>query len=692
MKKFMIKRKATLVLLFIFFYNISLNAQSWTKIDSPTQDNIHTIYFVNENTGFIGDDYNIYKTTDGGSHWKEVSAPYIVHEGISAIFFPNDMIGFAVGPPAGIGQENIILKTVDGGDNWTKLNAVSAGKVIPVMRLLCVFFINANVGYISGFNMWGSSIYKTTDGGVTWNKSYYYYKADYINSIYFYNNNIGYSVGGMGEYSRRFIVKTNDAGSNWNIQANNNNNKGCLHSIVGITSTSAISVGDHGAILRTTDGGNDWNTISAGTNNKLNCVCFASSNEGYIAGNGGVILKTTNAGISWNNMNSGISNNLYSICFPSSTIGYAAGEKGVILKYGFTSGNQPNNAHSNEHQPSSDERQITVNQMPSSFFANWYSTDGNNVWAYGITKNYFRTNDIFYNYDGIYKSNDNVYTIKISSGSDYRTYYVKDIGSDYIKIGGSNGQFTLFKSNTNLSNSEHSNGHQPSSDERQITVYGGGGTTGTFTDPRDGKTYKWVKIGEQVWMAENLNYTGCGTHITDDDEWYHNLDYDGWCYYDNNENYADTYGVLYQWKAAKTACPVGWHLPTDEEWTQLVNYLRENGFAYDSYDGIVDRFGIAKSLAADNGWSISDKPGAVGNSDFPAFRNKSGFSALPGGIRSCFSYFRELGDYGYWWSATESSSDSAYSRCIYYNYNAVYHDDYDNIIMLYGLSVRCVRD
>lgn len=223
-----------------------------------------------------------------------------------------------------------------------------------------------------------------------------------------------------------------------------------------------------------------------------------------------------------------------------------------------------------------------------------------------------------------------------------------------------------------------SNGDDPSTGEK-----------GTFKDNRDGKTYKWVKIGKQVWMAENLNYTGSGTHITDDDEWPKNSNYDGWCYYENNENYSNTYGVLYQWEAAKIACPVGWHLPTDEEWTQLENYLKENGF---SYDGVVGGKGIAKSLAADSGWSISDEPGAVGNSDFPAFRNKTGFSALPGGARGDNSgVFHFAGTSGGWWSATEANSTSAWIRFMDY-YTGGADLNRNSSLKSDGFSVRCVRD
>ena len=81
--------------------------------------------------------------------------------------------------------------------------------------------------------------------------------------------------------------------------------------------------------------------------------------------------------------------------------------------------------------------------------------------------------------------------------------------------------------------------------------------TGTFTDSRDGKTYKYVTIGKQVWMAENLAYAPSSGNY--------------WAYHNNSSNVAK-YGYLYDWQTSKNVCPTGWHLPTDEEWQELIDF------------------------------------------------------------------------------------------------------------------------
>lgn len=194
---------------------------------------------------------------------------------------------------------------------------------------------------------------------------------------------------------------------------------------------------------------------------------------------------------------------------------------------------------------------------------------------------------------------------------------------------------------------------------------------GSFTDTRDNKTYKTVKIGTQEWMAENLAYkTSSGS----------------WAYKDD-ESYVETYGLLYSWEAAEAACPDGWHLPTDVEWTELSDYLIEKGYGFEG-SGI----DIAKSLAAKTNWEYSGitRTGTPGNDTVS--NNSSGFSGLPSGygeIRSGSFYY--IGEQTSWWCATELSASRTWLRNLSYSHdflNRLYNNHYDEK----SYSVRCVRD
>ena len=238
----------------------------------------------------------------------------------------------------------------------------------------------------------------------------------------------------------------------------------------------------------------------------------------------------------------------------------------------------------------------------------------------------------------------------------------------------------------------------------------------TFTDNRDGKVYKTVTIGEQVWMAENLAYlpsvvgpaTGSEDAGNETVAFYYVYGYDGTdvAAAKATANY-QTYGVLYNWKAAMNGaassdsnpsgvqgvCPEGWHLPSDAEWTQLETYLANNGYNYDgSTGGDFIRAKIAISLASANGWNSSTNPGAIGNTNtaYDAYRNKSGFSALPGGYRTYSGPFNNVGIFGNWWSSTQSDTSIAWSRLLYYNSDYVSRYHYLN--KGNGFSVRCLRD
>jgi len=204
----------------------------------------------------------------------------------------------------------------------------------------------------------------------------------------------------------------------------------------------------------------------------------------------------------------------------------------------------------------------------------------------------------------------------------------------------------------------------------------------------DNKSYKTVKIGNQIWMAENLAYLPAVSPPTTGSSTNPNYYVDGYTGTDvatakQQANYK-TYGVLYNWPAAKAVCPSGWHLPTDTEWTALEDYLIANGYIY---DGTTTGNKIAKSLAATTHWNTSSNTGAIGNN--LSLNNKSGFSALPGGYRNYEGAFSGVGESGYWWSPTEASTSNAWSRHLHVNFSFIFTYSFNKV---YGYSVRCVKD
>jgi uncharacterized protein (TIGR02145 family) len=210
----------------------------------------------------------------------------------------------------------------------------------------------------------------------------------------------------------------------------------------------------------------------------------------------------------------------------------------------------------------------------------------------------------------------------------------------------------------------------------------------------DGNVYTEIKIGKQVWMVENLRTTKFNDgssiiNITSEEQW-NDASRPGYCWYDNDIDNKNTYGALYNWYAVESGilCPKGWHVPSDAEWTQLEEYLIANGY---NYDGTTTSNKIAISLANAKGWFASDDVGAIGNTNtaYDAFRNKSGFSALPGGYRLSNGAFFNIGSNGHWWCSTQYNTLYAWYRYLYYDYSVVSRYYYNKES---GFSVRCMRD
>ena len=194
-----------------------------------------------------------------------------------------------------------------------------------------------------------------------------------------------------------------------------------------------------------------------------------------------------------------------------------------------------------------------------------------------------------------------------------------------------------------------------------------------FTDSRDGKTYKKVTIGSQTWMAENLNFAAEGSKCGDENN----------RLADNNTAYCDEYGRLYDWNTAMKACPSGWHLPSDNEWTELMNFLVSNKeeVRYEEYEETGEKFcsNAGKYLKSKSGWR-SDRNGT----------DEFGFSALPGGDGYSHGQFSSVGDDGNWWSAYDYEGHSNYA-CIW----TIHNDNnirWGNMYKSSLNSIRCIQN
>ena len=208
--------------------------------------------------------------------------------------------------------------------------------------------------------------------------------------------------------------------------------------------------------------------------------------------------------------------------------------------------------------------------------------------------------------------------------------------------------------------------------------------TGTVKDI-EGNTYKTVKIGNQWWMAENLNTTKMsdGTDIPfHEAQTWASLKTPGYSWY-NFQTYGDTYGAQYNWYAVETGklCPAGWHVPSDEEWQVMEMHLGlSSGEAQSTgFRGIQGEGGKLKDTGTEH-WD-SPNTGAT---------NETGFTGLPGGVRT--SGVMSLGRYGHWWTSTPETVGPhlyGWNRALHYGESRIYRG---NNPASYGYSVRCIKN
>jgi uncharacterized protein (TIGR02145 family) len=193
----------------------------------------------------------------------------------------------------------------------------------------------------------------------------------------------------------------------------------------------------------------------------------------------------------------------------------------------------------------------------------------------------------------------------------------------------------------------------------------------------DGYVYKTIVIGTQTWMAENLKTTrysnGDPIENVKDDEAWDTLITGAYCTY-NDDAYGlkDTYGALYNWFAvndSRNIAPIGWHVPTDAEWTTLTTYLGGENVA---------------------GGKLKERGTYNWNSPNVGADNSSGFSALPGGgLFGDDETAQIAGGYGNWWSSSEIDVNDAWYISLTFNYSNVKRQTHYKSC---GFSVRCIKD
>ena len=337
--------------------------ESWQYIDpniSGWYNWMRDIKFFNSNTGlFCGDQYYLYKTTNGGFNWNSVYDPdWGIFYSISIV---NNSLAFVAGNGGKIlkstnqGQnwttyqysnfsiekneffdentgyasyfdnsnyldfKGVLIKTTNGCNNWQIVTEIPEYDDIN-----CFHFFNKNEGYL--YQSFGDLL-KTTNGGNNWKSDI---PRDNFNSIKMLNGNTGFSGGTNG-----LLYKTTNGSSNWmdvSWHINNSFSGSSINDIYFFNLKKGLILSDSGKIFVTNDSAYIWNTVTTNTNSKLNRTIFLDDNTGIAVGNNGTVIRTTNSALNWTTININSSAKLNSICKTTSANLFICGDTTYIYK------------------------------------------------------------------------------------------------------------------------------------------------------------------------------------------------------------------------------------------------------------------------------------------------------------------------------------------------------------------------
>ena len=290
---------------------------NWT-MQSGITANINSIYFINDTIGWaVGWNSTsaiVLRTNDGGNNW--FSQYTEVNNGSNDInndiFFLNDTLGWIAG------KEGKIFKSTNGGVSWNKL---TSGKI---SHNWTVFFLDNNNGWVGGYEDYPPGrgiIQRTIDGGNTWSQ---YICPSYSQAIYFTDSLTGYTAGNA------VIAKSIDGGQTWSSYLFGGTE--VFQDIMFTDQNNGWAVTTYsGKVHHTSDAGGTWIQQDPNAPNGLYSLFFLNDTTGWIIGDA-FIWKTTDGGTNWQSQNSNTTNELRSIYFLDANNGFIAGDGGVILK------------------------------------------------------------------------------------------------------------------------------------------------------------------------------------------------------------------------------------------------------------------------------------------------------------------------------------------------------------------------
>jgi photosystem II stability/assembly factor-like uncharacterized protein len=278
-------------------------------IDSMTSGN--KIIFINKNIGWLASSSNntryLSSTKDGGKTWDDCWAQAMTDPTFNDILFVNDSLGF-------ICAEDYLARTSDGGKKWIKSDSSSIIDISPFYKLQ---MIDTLTGYCLGW----FGVAKTIDGGKTWSKVLLNWRGPRFEAMYFSCADTGFAVFGSAPM---YLYRTNDGGATWNYRPLDNV-QAPIRSVSFPEKQKGIGIAENGAIYRILEAGDSIFEITKGTGEGLNCIDFCDAMHGF-AGTGdfykqdSALLYTSDGGKTWKKRPTPLKSIMRLLCFDSNTV------------------------------------------------------------------------------------------------------------------------------------------------------------------------------------------------------------------------------------------------------------------------------------------------------------------------------------------------------------------------------------